>query len=127
MAAATRRMVSPKRTASAQDIVAVRVATSLVARAASGAARQRRSASARASSMTWSPGTTFQARPISLARSASMGSPVRRSSMASAQATFRGMRMAPTMVGMPMVTSGQEKVAWSAAMTKSQATAAVSP
>jgi|LUMD01.1.fsa_nt_gb hypothetical protein len=47
--------------------------------------------------------------------------------MASAQATFRGRRMAPTMVGMPMVTSGHEKVAWSAAMTKSQAATAVSP
>jgi len=47
--------------------------------------------------------------------------------MASAHATFRGRRMAPTMVGMPMVTSGHEKVARSEATTKSHDTTAVRP
>ena len=47
--------------------------------------------------------------------------------MASCQPTLGGRRRAPTIVGTPILTSGYENVADSAAMRKSQWAAAVRP
>ena len=62
----------------------------LAARAASGAAATNLSASDRASDINWSWGTTQPARPISLARAASIRSPVRSISMAYCQLILCG-------------------------------------
>ena len=70
----------------------------------------RRSASARASSISSSWGTTQPASPISLARSASMRSPVSSSSIAALPADQPGRRIAPTIVGTPMAHLGEPEL-----------------
>ena len=84
----------------------VLVATSFVARTASGAERHNRAASLFASSINSSAEQTFQTKPISRALSAGIDSPRSKSSIASDQFNFLGKRIAPTIVGIPIVTSG---------------------
>src|ERR1700737_2206465 len=127
VAPTTLRMVSPNRTDSIQPMSAVRHATSLVARCARGAASVRVRAHARASVCNSSGSTSFHTRPISLARMALIGLPVRSSSMALAQPTRLGSRIAPTMVATPIDTSGKQNMASVLAITKSQNSTPVSP